>query len=235
MRYEGRCSGTLKTGKSVTLLPENVDSVMSSSEGLLEATPSYPTPLRIRLLGELDLRRRRRAAAARVGPGRVAARLPAAPPRGAPAAPAPGLPALARLDRAPGPDQPAPPAAQPAAGPPRPRPLPGGDPADAQVARRRPLWLDVAAFEGAVARAEDADPRRPRPCRRPSSCTAATCSRAATTSGCWRSGSGCASAISRPWSGWPSCWRPGRACTGDPVRRAAPARRTRCARRPTGS
>ena len=40
----------------MTLPPENVDSVTSSSEGLPGATPRDATPLVIRLFGELDVR-----------------------------------------------------------------------------------------------------------------------------------------------------------------------------------
>ena len=140
--------------------------------------------LDIRLLGDLDLRLgEERAAAARVRPRGVAARLPAAAPRRGAAAPAPRVPALAdstepqartnlrhvlhTLRRA----------------------LPDADrsrrqAADAPVARRRAVWLDVAVFEQALA-----DGRLTRP---PSRRTPATCSRAATTSGCSRSASGCA-------------------------------------------
>ena len=78
------------------------------------ADPMAPASLRIWLLGGLDLRQGR-AAAARVGPGRVAAGVPAAPSGGGAAAPAPGVPALARLQRRPGPHESPPPAARPAA------------------------------------------------------------------------------------------------------------------------
>ena len=73
-----------------------------------------------------------------------------------------------------------------------------------------PWWLEVAAFEAAVARAERPRPaRRPPPWARRPSCTAATSSTGPTTTGCWRSGTGSASATSRSWSGWSSCWRRG--------------------------
>jgi DNA-binding SARP family transcriptional activator len=95
-----------------------------------------------------------------------------------------------------------------------------------------PWELDVAAFEGAVARAEEATQTVPA-LQEAVELYAATCSRAATTSGCWRSG--CAGATSRPWSGWPSCWRPGASMPGQSGMPSDFCARTRCGRRPTGS
>src|SRR5829696_9018657 len=110
---------------------------------------AHPAPGRAR-----PAPRRDAAGAARLGKGRVAARLPAAPPRRAPAPPAPGLSALARLERAqartnlrhllhnlrrslPDPDR------------------------YLEVTQRTlrwrddaPRWLDVAAFEDALDRAD---------------------------------------------------------------------------------
>ena len=117
--------------------------------------PAPPT-LRVRLLGGLDLRPARSPAAARLGPGRVAAGLPAAAPRRAAAPPAPRVPAVAGLDRAAGAHEPAPRAAQPAARAAGRRPVPRRRPAHAAVARRRAAGLDVAAFEAARSRDGDA-------------------------------------------------------------------------------
>ena len=68
-------------------------------------------------------------------------------------APASRVPALARLDRGAGADKSPPCAPQPAARAAGRRPLPRRDAAHAPVAGGRPFWLDVAAFEDALARA----------------------------------------------------------------------------------
>jgi DNA-binding SARP family transcriptional activator len=96
-----------------------------------------------------------------------------------------------------------------------------------------PCWLDVAAFDAALARSER-EPGGPEAALAEAvELYAGDLLQGPTTSGWPRSGSGSASATSRPWSGWSSCWRRGATWPRRPGAPSGSCARTRCASRPT--
>ena len=97
-----------------------------------------------------------------------------------------------------------------------------------------PSWLDVAAFRDALARAAGAADGGVAALREAVELYRATCWKAARTSGSWTSATSSAAAGCRPWSGWRGCW-PGAATT--PRRSPGPSSwcaPTPCTSRPTG-